>query len=181
MGILILVMVASMAPSQTDLTGKTEAEVVAEIGSPASKSSVGARTLYRWADVTIAFENGRVTKIEKRDPQREAAIKLKTEKILQERAQLKAAAEARRIKAQQENESAIMADTAKLAAAARDAQAQKEQQESLAQQTALQEAARRRDEYQKSEQLQRQMTAIQKMRDEKTKKETQARKQLRSK
>ena len=63
----------AVANAQISWTGKTEAEVIAAKGKPVAKTVAGTRAIYRWNDMVLTFENGKVSKVEIRDLKKEQA------------------------------------------------------------------------------------------------------------
>lgn len=152
--ICIFVLMASVVNAQTDLIGKTEAEMIAQKGKPVSKTVVGTKAIYRWEDAEVGFINGKVTSVTPRDPVREAELRKGSQKASQEAAKRRAQKEAQEKKNRAINEKYRTDNLAKEAEAAAQQQREKEEKDYLEQQAKFQEDQRRQAENQKTERLQ---------------------------
>lgn len=102
----LALVVALVARAETDLVGKTEAELIAVKGKPTSRVTAGPRAIYGWPDAVVTLNGGKVVSVSTRDIHKEqetnargvvlaAVEKEKAQSVTQQRQDQYAAAQAK--------------------------------------------------------------------------------------
>ena len=117
----------------------------AELGSPSGVLEAGAKTLYRWPQVEILVEAGRVAQIRRLDPVAEAAAAVRRAQMVEAENERLAAEERLRAKAAEESEIRERAVRLESDRLAQDAKIQELERQNAAQATELAEVAKRRE------------------------------------